>query len=75
MSTESEALLWSETLPDAVPAACGANSTEKLAVSLPTRVMGKGEFGMLNPLPDMLAADIVTLALDDFPDFGSDKES
>ena len=62
-SGEPGALLLIETLPVALPAVVGANCAVKVVLPPALIVTGTVNPVMLNPVPDALAAEIVTLAV------------
>ena len=66
VSSEPGALLVMETLPVKLLAEAGAKLTVKEVFCPALRVVGKDKPVMLNPVPEALAAEIVTLAVPEF---------
>ena len=60
---ELEALLTTETVPLAEPAAAGANVTVKVALCPPANVIGTERPLVLKPVPVTASPETVTLAL------------
>lgn len=63
MSREPDALLVTEALPLALPVADGANCAVKVVFCPAASVSGTVKPVMLKPVPEALAAEIVTLAV------------
>ena len=60
---ELGALLTSETLPDTLPVAVGANCTLKVLDCPAARVSGRVRPVMLKPVPETVSCETLTVAL------------